>query len=377
MIRAAASITAFCGLAFVLAGCGPRSVVDAAVAAPPQAKVEEVPDLSVIKVDRPERFSLVTAGQEEDRPELKVNGVISPDIDRSVPVISLASGRVVEIHAKLGDDVRKGQLLLKVSSDDVSAGFSTYSQAAADEALAKRQLERAQLLYQHGASSLNDVDVAQDAEQKARAAVAAAEQHIRTLGGSVDHPDPVVGIYAPISGTVVEQNVVLSSSVHTPDNQSNLFTIADLSNVWALCDVYENDLPSVQMGEIADVRLNAYPDRVFHGRVSNIGKVLDANLRTAKVRIQLSNPGIMRSGMFLNATFFGRRGNSYASVPAGSILHLHDRDWVFIPVGDGRFKRVEVVGGKTANGKQEIISGIQPGQQIVADALAIDAESQQ
>lgn len=378
MIRAGTLTMAFLVLATLLTSCGSsRGEVNAAAAAPPQAKVEEVPDLSVVKVDRPERFSLIAAGQEEDRPQLDVNGVISPDIDFSVPVISLASGRVVEIHAKLGDDVRKGQLLLKVSSDDVSAAFATYNQAVADESLAKKQFDRAQLLYEHGANSQNDVEVATDAQAKAEAALAAAAQRIRTLGGDLNRPDPVVAINAPISGTIVEQNVVLSSSVHTPDNQSNLFTIANLSNVWALCDVYENDLPAVQLGEIADVRLNAYQDRVFHGRISNISKVLDPNLRTVKVRIQLANPGIMRSGMFLTATFFGRHGRAYATVPAGAILHLHDRDWVFVPAGSGQFRRVEVVGGKIANGRQEIVSGLAPGQQIVMDALALDAESQQ
>src|SRR6202012_4541459 len=113
----------------------------------------------------------------------------------------------------------------------------------------------------------------------------------------------------------------------TPDNQPNLFTIADVSRVWVLCDVYENQLPIVRMGDRADVRLTAYPDRSFKGRVSNISKLLDPNLRTAKVRIELTNPGIMRSGMFVTATFYGQHGRTYATVPSSAVLHLHDRDW--------------------------------------------------
>lgn len=361
----------------LLTACGPKEKVDEAAAAPPQEKVEEVPDLSLVKVDHPERFTLVTAGQTEDRPEVHSTGVVNADIERSVPVISLAAGRVIEIDAKLGDDVRKGQLLLKVLSNDVATAYQNFKQAEADEALAHKQLERAHLLYEHGAISLNDVQVAEDAENKAKVAVETGARQLRTLGGDTGNDNAIVNIYAPVSGTIVEQNVVLSSGVHTPDNQANLFTIADLSRVWVICDVYENDLPQVRVGDTADVTLNAYPDRAFHGRIDNIGKILDPNLRTAKVRIAMANPGIMRAGMFVTATFHGLQGQKHATVPAGAVLHLHDRDWVFVPVNSGEFRRTEVTGGKTMQQAQEILSGLAPGQRVVNDALALEAESEQ
>ncbi len=360
----------------LLVGCS-KQKVDAAAAAPPEAKVVEEPDLNVVKVDRPERFTLVTAGQREELPQLHATGVVSPNVEKSIPVISLASGRVVGVYAKLGDDVKKGQLLLKVLSNDLSAAFQTYAQAKADEALARRQLERAKTLYDHGAISLNDLQVAEDTEEKAKASLKAAAQQIRTLGGDPDQEDPVVNIYAPASGTIVEQNVVNAASVHTPDNQPNLFTIADLSSVWIICDVYENDLPMVRVGDTADVQLNAYPDRTFHGRISNIAKVLDPNIRSAKVRIEMGNPGIMRAGMFVTATFYGLHGRVYATVPSGAVLHLHDRDWVFVPSGQGEFRRTEVTGGKIIDGKQDLLSGLSPGQQVVNDALALNSESEQ
>jgi cobalt-zinc-cadmium efflux system membrane fusion protein len=233
------------------------------------------------------------------------------------------------------------------------------------------------LLYDKGAISLNDLQVAEGTHQKALAALNSSAQQIRTLGADVDKQDPVVNVYAPASGTIVEQNVFNAASVHTPDNQANLFTIANLSTVWVLCDVYENDLPIVRVGDRADVRLNAYPDRVFHGRVSNIGKVLDPAIRAAKVRIELDNPGIMRAGMFVTATFFGLRGQKHAEVPSTAILHLHDRDWVFVPAANGQFQRREVVSGNSANGMQTILSGISAGQQVVKDALALNSESDQ
>ncbi len=364
-------------MALALGACGSKEKVDAAAEAPPQTRVVEEPDLNIIKVDRPERFTLVTAGEREERPEVHATGTVNADIDKSLPVVSLASGRVIAIYAKLGDDVTKGQLLLKVLSNDISNAFQTYAQAKADEALARTQLERAKLLYDHGAISLNDLQVAEDTEEKGSVTLGAAAQQIRTLGGDPNREDPVVNIYAPVSGTIVEQNVVQSSSVHTPDNQPNLFTIADLSRVWVICDVYENDLPAVRLGDTADVQLNAYPDRTFHGRIGNIGKILDPNTRAAKVRIELANPGIMRSGMFVTATFYGLHGRKYASVPSGAVLHLHDRDWVFVPTGNGEFRRTEVTAGKIADGKQNILSGISPGQQVVNDALALNAEYEQ
>jgi cobalt-zinc-cadmium efflux system membrane fusion protein len=336
----------------------------------------EEPDLNIIKVDQPGRFTLITATATEERPEVHAVGAVTPDVENSIPVTSLAAGRVVGIYAKLGDDVTKGELLLKVLSNDITNAFQTYRQAAADEALAQKQLDRAKLLYEHGAESLNDLQVAEDLQEKARIAESAAQQAIRTLGGDPAHEDPVVSIYAPVSGTIVEQNIVQSATVHTPDNQPNLFTIANLSTVWVICDVYENDLPAVRLGDTADVQLNAYPDRTFKGRIGNIGKILDPATRSAKVRIQLTNPGIMRAGMFVTATFYGLRGKVYAAVPSNAVLHLHDRDWVFVPVSNGQFRRTQVQGGKISGSQQLILSGISPGQQVVNDALALSAENE-
>jgi membrane fusion protein, heavy metal efflux system len=363
-------------LAGLLAGCQANGKMDPAAGAPPPANVTEEPDLNLVKVDRPERFAIVTAGQREEFPEIHVTGVVNPDVEKSIPVISLATGRVVGIYAKLGDDVEKGQLLLKVYSPDISNAFQTLRQAQADEALALKQLERAKLLYEHGAIALNDLQVAEDTEAKAKATLDAAVHAIRILGGDPAHEDAVVNITAPVAGTIVEQNVTPNASVQS-NNQPNLFTIANLSTVWVICNVYENDLPNVRLGDAADVELNAYRGSSYRGRVVNIGKVLDSTIRTAPVRVVLRNPGTMRSGMFVTATFYGQHGRTFATVPTTAVLHLHDRDWVFVPAGQGQFRRTEVSGGKIIDGKQDLLSGISPGQQVVNDALALSAETEQ
>jgi cobalt-zinc-cadmium efflux system membrane fusion protein len=157
-----------------------------------------------------------------------------------------------------------------------------------------------------------------------------------------------------------------------------LFTISDLSEVWIICDVYENDLAKAHVGEYADVRLNAYPGRVFKVRIDNIGPVLDPNIRTAKVRLQMQNPGLMRIGMFVTATFHGQNKQMRAVVPASAVLHLHDRDWVYVPMTGGRFQRLEVVGGSMlADNLQEIVSGIRPGQRVVSNALVLQSTVEQ
>jgi cobalt-zinc-cadmium efflux system membrane fusion protein len=371
------STALFLCLSLFFGGCG-QGKGDPKAEAPPPAKVEHEEDVNVVQVDHPERFPLATAAPHAATSQLVATGVVSPDVSRTVPVVSLASGRVLEIHARLGDTVKKGQLLLRIQSSDISAAFADYRKAVTDEALVRTQFERAKLLYDKGAISLNDFQVAQDTEDKAKVDVETAADRLRVLGGNLDQPAATVDVLAPASGVIVEQNVAASAGVKSLDNSPNLFTIADLSSVWILCDVYENDLPSVHLGETAEIRLNAYPNSAFSGRISNISPILDPSIRTAKVRIEVRNSGIMKVGMFVSATFHGQKEELRAAVPASAILHLHDRDWVYVPTGDKQFRRVEVVSGEAlSNGLQEIVSGIQTGQRVVANALVLQSTTEQ
>jgi cobalt-zinc-cadmium efflux system membrane fusion protein len=351
-----------------LASCGGHE--DPNAGAPPPLKVEKAEDPNVFPVENPEKFPLTAAVEHVTTSELTATATVNPDISRNVPVISIATGRVVEIKARLGDTVEKGQVLLRVQSADISSAFSDYQKFVADEKLAHTQFERAQLLYDKGAISLNDFQVAQDAEAKAQVDMKTSADKLRVLGNSnLDQPSAVVDIHAPISGVITDQQVTLAAGV--PGLSSpNPFTISDLSYVWILCDVYENDLSAVRIGDKADIRLNAYPGKSFSGIISNIGPILDPNIRTAKVRIEVRNPGSMRPGMFATVTFHGQKKEVHAAVPATAILHLHDRDWVYVPAGNKKVRRLEVTGGDMLAGDmQEIVTGIAPGQQVVTNAL--------
>jgi cobalt-zinc-cadmium efflux system membrane fusion protein len=346
--------------------------------APPAVKVEKVQDRNVFEVDRPERFALAKAAPHTSSPELRVTGTVQPDVSRNVPVISLAAGRVIEIHARLGDMVMKGDLLLKVQSSDISGAYNDYQQALADADLARKQLDRSKELNERGAIAEKDLEVAEAVAKKAQVLVKTTLERLRVLGVDPDHPSPIVEIRAPVSGVISDQQVTASAGVQGLASP-NPFTISDLSSVWIVCDVYENDLANVRVGETADIRLNAYPDRVFTGTISNIGPILDPNIRTAKVRIEVQNPDlIMRPGMFVTATFHGQQKETRVVVPATAILHLQDRDWVYTPADGNKFRRVEVVGGDMLpGGMQEIVSGLAPGQQVVANALELQNTVQQ
>jgi cobalt-zinc-cadmium efflux system membrane fusion protein len=359
-------------LPLMLSGCNER--VDAAAEAPPPANVVPAADPTLFTVDHPDQFPLVAATARPTTSELVVTATVTPDVSRNVPVVSLASGRVVAIHARLGDTVKKGQLMLTIRSDDVAGGFDAYRKAVADELLARKQLNRAVDLYAHGAIAQQDLEVAQDAAEDTKVTLETATEHLRLLGNDPDKPMGIVEIVAPTTGVITDQQVTNAATVQAYSSPSP-FTISDLSSVWILCDVYENDLATVRLGDTADITLNAYPGRPFKGKVSNIGAILDPSIRTAKVRIEVQNPGMMRLGMFAKATFRGQTTEMHTVVPASAILRMHDRDFVFVPAPDKKFRRVEVVGGDvlTENTSlQEIKSGLKPGQKVVTNALVLD-----
>lgn len=360
------------GLGLILAGCG-RSVgapqTTASDTGPAHSNIVPDVDANHFKVEHPEQFPLVAAQEYVAAPELNVTGVVNPDVSHQVPVISLASGRIVEIDARLGDEVKKGQLLFKVRSSDIATAFSNYRQAVKNEELTKVQLDRAKVLFEDGAIPKSTLEIAQNAEDDNLVLLDTAKEQLGLLGLDADHPTGTVNVYAPVSGVITDQEITNAAGVQALSSP-NPFTISNMSHVWVICDVYENDLAQVKLGEFADIRLNAYPDKTFKGRISNIGPILDPNIRTAKVRLELDNPGLMRMGMFVTATFHGSRHEKYASIPANAILHLHDREWVYTPIGNGFFRRLEVVSGNTLpEGMQQIVRGISPGTQVVSNAL--------
>jgi cobalt-zinc-cadmium efflux system membrane fusion protein len=372
-----------------ITGCSGVHAQDPATAgAPPAPNVVPFSDATLFSVDKPEQYPLATATERPATSELVVTGTVTPDVSKQVPVPSLATGRIVEINARLGDEVTKGQLLFRVRSADVAGAYSNYLQAlhnqdvAADnERLTALQLNRARILFENGSYPKSTLEIAENAEvgmqgalEDAKIITATAKEQLGLLGVDPDKPGGIVSVYAPVAGTITDQEITNQSAVQSY-NTPTPFTISDLSSVWVVCDVYENDLATVKIGDPAEIMLNAYPDRKFKGKVSNLLPILDPNIRTGKVRIEVQNPGIMRLGMFVTATFRGQTTEMHTIVPAAAIMHLHDRDFVFQPAGGNKFRRVEVVSGDLLNDNtslQEVKSGLKPGDQVITNALVLD-----
>jgi cobalt-zinc-cadmium efflux system membrane fusion protein len=375
-VTLALTLAAVLGLA--LSGCKSN---DEGSGAPPHAQVIAVADMNLLTIDPKDvaKFPVTTATQIETAVELTATGSVFADISREVPVISLANGRVVDIKARLNDNVKKGQLLLKVQSQDATNAFNAYLKAVNDEQLAHKAYLRADDLLKHGAISDAQLEQAEDTDKNARADLTATEEQLQTLGVDKNHPSNIVNVYAPTSGVIVAQNVTNAAAAGVSlSGSATAFTIADLSKVWIICDVFENDISRLQLGQEARIRFNAFPERVLTGRIGDIGPILDPSLRTAKVRIEVVNPGFLKLGMFATATFTSKNKEIHAVVPAEAVLHLHDRDWVFLPADGNQFKRIEVHAGKMLEGsRQEILSGLQPGQQVIGNALLLETAGNQ
>lgn len=370
------SAAASAGVALMLfSATGCEKKADIKDEAPGPLKVEQAPDANTVHVEHPEQFPLATAATQMTASSMSVTGQVQPDVTRVIPVISLASGRVIAIYAHLGDLVKKGQKLFTVQSNDIDQAYSDYRKAVADEALAKVQLDRAQLLYSKGAISKSNLEIAQDTEDKAVVDVETSAEHLKVLGATdLKKPTGAINVYAPATGVIIEQNITQSAGVKTLDNSPNLFTIANVDDVWIICDVYENQLPSLSVGQTAQIHFSAYPDKIVTGRINEIAPILDPTIRTAKVRVQVSNPGFMKIGMFVTASFQSQKQDAHVVVPATAIVHLHDQDFVYTAKSEGNFALTKVVSGAMVPGNLQVIqSGLVTGQKVASNALELQS----
>ena len=353
-----------------LAGCGRNSNAEATTKT---HIIEESPDGSQISMgaSMAKHFRLVSTRTIEMAHTFSAPGVIAPDVSRTVSVFSLANGFAVRVPAQLGQQVSKGQVLAVVDSPDLAKAISVYQTAKAQLDLSGKELQREQGLYRHGAAPRKALEQAEFAEQHARIDEQAAARQIQILGGSLKSPSPLVTVRAPINGTIIKQKISRGEAVEN----SYLFRIADLSRVWVLCSLYENDLSRVRVGDSAQVELSAYPGLKLQGQVSNISHILDPATRTSQVRVVLDNPqGQLNPGMFATARFTSKRKSPQVLVPIAALFQLHDEFWVFEPVKPGEFRRVPVTVGAVATpGWQVVTQGLQAGQSVIANSLGFAA----
>ncbi len=303
---------------------------------------------------------------------LEATGVLGFDLNRVAHVGPRAEGRVVQILKDLGDRVARGEALAVLESPELGEAEAAHVQARAELDLARETYERELALYEQGISSRQEMLEARTAFEAAKAAYEAALARHRTLG-ALDHVEDstaVRGLYtviAPISGTVVERNLVPGQIVGPEDD---LFTVADLTNLWVILDIYDRDLARVREGMDVDILTAAFPDRTFSGTLTYLGQVMDSVTRTVKARVEVRNPDReLRPGMFVRAVIHGLEPRGDLAIPEEAAQQMEGRTVVFIPVpGEPlTFEVREVsVGPRLADGRLTVLSGLSAGDTVVA-----------
>ena len=341
----------------------------------------------IVHVAHPELFKLAPVTVKNLERRVRTTGSVTWDVNRAVPVSSIAGGRAVDVRVKLGDEVSRDQVLVVVDSPDVAGVLADLRKAESSLRLARKFHHRASTLYKAEAGPLKDVQQAEEEVNRSTADRQAALERLRLMGADAEgvsrrtagsEPDafhksgttPLLEVRAPIAGTVVEQNVVKGAAVKSLDSSPNLFTVADLSKVWILCDLYENNLPDVAVGDKAKIALPDRPDSFF-GKVAHISRVLDPSTRTCKVRIELDNSdGRLRPGMSASVKFESVATTPSTMVPSTAILRLRDRSWVFHKEAGRGFHKLEVRTGLTLpEGIEEVHGSLMPGDEVVENAL--------
>lgn len=313
--------------------------------------------------------------------ELSTTGQVDFDQNRLAHVSPRITGRVHRVHASLGQRVGAGQRLAELDSIELGQAQATYLQAKAKEELANKSHRRARDLFADRIVSEQEMIEAEASLREATAGLRVAEASLRLYGlaqkeiDGLAYEDRGTSIYpllAPFSGTVVERHATLGELV-TPER--NLFTLADLGRVWIWIDIYQRDLGSVHLDDLARARIDAFPGEVFEGKLTYLSARVDADTRTVRARIDVPNPaGKLRPGMFVEVDLLdphvrddGERGNRRPVVPEGAVIRDGEVFVLFVAQSALRFERRVVQIGRQSGGWIEMLDGVEAGEMVVVE----------
>ncbi len=304
---------------------------------------------------------------------LRLTGAVAYNGFATTPVITQVSGPVSRIVVMPGEMVRAGQPLLYVASPDFSQLRATYIKAKDAFKLADREYARAKDLYDHHAISDKDLIAAESARNQAEADLQASEQALHVLG--FKSPDqavqtrgsPELPVLAPIAGEVVERLVAAGQVIQAGTTQA--FTISNMSTVWVLANVYQQDLPYVRVGDPVTILTDSYPGTEFHGKISYVAAALDATTRTLQARIDVKNPQEkLKNNMYVIAQVQAGKVANAISVPNAAVLRdAENEPFVYILAGQNQFAMRNVTLGQTSEQSTEITSGLASGDRVVAN----------
>lgn len=305
---------------------------------------------------------------------LEATAQIEAAADRQAKVGARIPGRIVSAKAGVGDAVRAGTVLAVVDSPDLGRGKADYLSALAASEVAQGTANRERTLFEKKISSEREWREAEATALKATAEKDAAENRLHALGvgdgelqalRSEKHYSSTMAIVTPIDGTVVERAVTVGQMVQPSDA---LFTVMDLREVWILVDIYDRDLPQVKAGQKVSVKVGAYPDAAFAGRVQSVGAVVEPKTRAVKARVVLPNPeGALKPGMFATVTVEGTSGpeRAHLVVPAAAVQRQGEEHLVFVPRGEREFEARKVKVARQFGDLVEIEDGLAEGETVV------------
>jgi cobalt-zinc-cadmium efflux system membrane fusion protein len=369
------------GLAIGLAGCEPKSATpaittEAAIKPAPQAKSKADPETVEVEPGMLANIK-IEAVKEQALPRLlTATGKVQFNEDQTARVLAPLPGQVLEFNLRVGDAVKKDQVLFSIKSREVAALVSDYQQTQRDQDLAEKTYNMTKDLYEHQAASRVSFQQAEADLTKARSQVGRSEESLRVLG-----LDPrqvletsglrtLVPVRCPISGSVIERTVTLGQFVQA--DATVLLTVADLSSVWVMVDIFERDLHLIHPGQRVQVTATAYPDRSFTAHVDRISDRVDPDTRTIKVRLLVANSGmLLKPEMFITASLVLNESTRVVTVPATALVSEGDRNYAFVETADRRFGRRAVVASPDGAGRLRVSSGIQPGDQVVIDGALL------
>ncbi|HVU22141.1 MAG TPA: efflux RND transporter periplasmic adaptor subunit [Rhizomicrobium sp.] len=309
--------------------------------------------------------------------EISLNGEVTPDQDKTLQILPKAAGVVVEVRKALGDDVKTNDWLAVIESQEIPAASATYLVARSKVELAQQQLQRDETLWKKSVISEETYLTTKQAATEASVQLRAAGEKLALLGidpaklSSTAPPaaSARVPVVAPTDGTIIEKKVAVGDQV---TEQTPLFRLANLDKVWVIANAFERDMGKLAIGQSATVRLRAYPDRTFRGKVTWVSRVVDERTRTLAVRVELDNRDrLLKPGSFARVFVSIPMQKSAVSVPAGSVQRHDNNEIVFVDAGNGIYKLRRVTTNLRAGGDVEILSGVKAGEKVVTDGSFI------
>jgi cobalt-zinc-cadmium efflux system membrane fusion protein len=292
---------------------------------------------------------------------------IEPDPTRVVHVFAPAGGRIVEMKVRPWDFVEKGQTLASLESSDLARAVADYHKALVDNQVKQKALNRAKDLLEHKAIAEKELEQAQDDAQQSQAEVEAAREQVQVFGMDPDHASTQLVVKAPRSGSVLDVGAAPGEFSQALSAPAPLATVADISTIWALGDIYEQDFASAKLGETAEVTLNAYPGQKWSGRVSVVSGAVDPNTRTLRLRVVLPNADSRIKPQMFGSIRIMKSTSKGILVPATAVVREGNDAYMFVAKDNGHFERRTAKIGRTVDGSLEITGGVNEGETIVTD----------